>query len=375
MSGSRGVAGQHSLDVMAYKTLPPGLHKVTLIGSAHPSNPGIFSVGSLSGLSIMVDPELRVLMDALDGESQEINIQTYAPPDIDVNEGDADRPYVGLLSNTVSNPGYGLLNALTFVSGRSFQSCFENGGEGDALWGFWTDSQCQFTDQASWGVNDIYTHAERQTSMYAQAFHTLLPQQSTHIEFGASELAFGTDQASAPSGSHENDVCYTVGNTKLVTVLNDHMSDSVGGNNTFCSTYTWKCVASTSGFGNCPAENTDVTLSSTQIDVPEGHSGIFFFSAKTRIQAGEPEDSDMVVVFGIKINGQPVGSVGVQELIAPDTGSSRSLTASYLSAVSDHSTPLPPGTHTVEAFIRVQADSVSHASVPEELTLFYFDFD
>ncbi len=118
-----------------------------------------------------------------------------------------------------------------------------------------------------------------------------------------------------------------------------------------------------------------VKLASDTITIPTGHFGVLFFSAKTRILAGAPEDDDMVVKLGIKIDGVPVGSVGVQQLYTPYEASSRSLTASYLSAVGDHSSPLTAGQHTVEAYIIVETTGAKHPSVPEELTLTYFDFD
>lgn len=371
-TGTSGLSGQHSFNVMAYREVPAGSYTISLVASAHPSNDGDFRVGSLSSMSIMLDPSMKIVNSSFRGETGNIDVTTYDPPTVDINEGDADRPYVEVLSNDITNTVSSQSNVLSFVTGRAFLSC---PGEGDALWGFWADNMCQATSEASWGVNDLYSGAETQSNMYAHSIYSLSHLESLNIKFGASELAFGTDQANSPSGSHENDVCYKVGDANLLTMLNDNISGGVGGNSTFCSTYVWKCVATTIGHPGCPSANTDVTLGSQIINIPTDHSGVMFFSAKTRIQGGSEDDEDMVVSLGIKIDGVRVGSVGVQQLYTPNTASSRSLSASYLSAVGSNSAPLSPGQHTIEAYINVATTGAGHPSVPEEVVLTYFDFD
>lgn len=327
----------------------------------------------------MLDPELKIVESFLSGESVDVDVTTYNPPAVDVLEGSANRPFVEILDNDITNTVSLSANVFNFITGRAFQTCSSGGGglsgQGDAMWGFWADSSCQYTSEASWGVNDIYEGAELQAPMYAHSVYPLGYLDTLNIKFGATELAFGSDRADDPSGAHENNVCYKVGSAKLLSVLNDGLSGGLGGNDTFCSTYTWKCVGTTTGEPNCPSANTEVILASDTITIPTGHSGVLFFSAKTRIQAGAPEDDDMVVKLGIKIDGVPVGSIGVQQLYTPYEASSRSLTASYLSAVGDHSSPLTAGQHTIEAYIIVETTGAKHPSVPEELTLTYFDFD
>jgi hypothetical protein len=83
----------------------------------------------------------------------------------------------------------------------------------------------------------------------------------------------------------------------------------------------------------------------------------------------------MVVTLGIKIDGVRVGSVGVQQLYTPEIGSSRSLSASYLSTSGTNSNVLSAGQHTIEAFINLNTTGAKFPSVPEELVLTYFDFD
>jgi hypothetical protein len=371
-TGTTGLSGQHSFNVIAYREVPAGTYTVSLIASAHPTNTGDFRVGSLSSMSIMLDPSMKIVESSFRGETSDIDIPTYAPPAVDVNEGDPDRPFVEVLSNDITNTVSASSNVLSFVSGRAFLSC---SGQGDALWGLWADNVCQDTNQASWGVNDLYSGAETQSNMYAHSIYSLSHLDSLNIKFGASELAFGTDQAGSPSGSHENDVCYKAADANLFTILNNSISGGIGGNTTSCSTYTFKCVGTTIGQAGCPNANADVTLASKVITIPANHSGVLFFSAKTRIQAGSAEDDDMVVTLGIKIDGVRVGSVGVQQLYTPEIGSSRSLSASYLSTSGTNSNVLSAGQHTIEAFINLNTTGAKFPSVPEELVLTYFDFD
>ncbi len=375
-TGTTGLSGQHSFNLMAYRVLPIGTYTIALIASAHPSNSGDFLVGSGTALSIMIDPTLKILTDSLTSDSNNIQVTTYNPPLIDINEGDADRPFIELLANTIPNNNSGIANVLSYVGGRAYQSCTGSGGslggQGDALWGFWVNNTCPTTSEASWGANDLYQGAELQTSMYAHSLRSISPQESLNIKFGASELAFGSNVGITP---FENDICYKVANTKLISILNNGISGGAGGNNAFCSTYGFECVASTLGLPGCPNANTDVTIASKTITIPNNHSGILFFSAKGRIQAGSPEDSDMVVSLGIKIDGSPVGTVGVQQLYVPEAGSTRTLTASYLSAVGSNSSPLSAGNHTIEVYVHVNAVSAKFPSFPNELNLTYFDFD
>lgn len=72
----------------------------------------------------------------------------------------------------------------------------------------------------------------------------------------------------------------------------------------------------------------------------------------------------------IKINGERVGSLGVQELgNSPNTVSTRTLSASYLSAASG---ALAPGCHTVETVGLAQGD-FRHLMMDADLPLLWFD--
>lgn len=102
---------------------------------------------------------------------------------------------------------------------------------------------------------------------------------------------------------------------------------------------------------------------------PPSHNGVVMFSAKTRIQA-DPADIGGTVYLYIRINGQRVGSLAVQELgNTPNTVSTRTLSSSYLSAAPGS---LAAGCHTVEAVGVAQGD-FRHLMMDADLPLVWFD--
>ena len=368
-SAKTNASVQHSFNVLAYAVLQPGTHTINLRAGSHPSRPGRFSVGSYSGMSVIINPSQQTLVSSLSGESAQINVTTYAPPGVNIVEGSANRPLVSVLSNSVTNNTAATVGVATLISGRAFQSCT---GNGDALWGISQDNVCQWTDSASWAVNDIDPGAETQAPMYAHAFHAVGPGKTSNIAFKASELAFGSDQAGSASGAHENAVCYKAGSAKIISIVGSAVAGGAGGNSTFCSTYTWKCVASTTGAPGCPTQASDVTLASKTVNIPSGHNGVFEFSAKTRTQL-DNADGFSTAILGLKIDGVQQGTLGIQQIRAGFGQASRTLTASYLSASGPNSAPLAPGPHLVEVYINVQGAQIKNASVPQELALVYFD--
>jgi hypothetical protein len=140
----------------------------------------------------------------------------------------------------------------------------------------------------------------------------------------------------------------------------------------FCSTYTWRCVASTIGTAGCPAAGTDVVLASAWVQIPAGHDGIVLFNARSRIQA-DNSDSQATVVLGIRVDGQPVAAIGMQQLAAGAAQASRTLSASYLSAPDAPGGALAVGLHLVEVTINVTGTTLAHPSVPMDLALTWFD--
>ena len=366
----------HGFNVLADAWLEAGQHTVDLVASAHPSRPGRFRIGAGSGLSVLVQPLSRLQTEALPGVSANINVTTFAPAQgIDVNEGDADRPLLPLLTQTLRNPGSRTLDVVTLASGRGFHACDSgiDNGRGDALLGLRADGVCPSTHSASWSVNDIDPDAEMQAPLMLHGVQRLLPGQQRMLALVGSELAFGSDQAGSPSGPHENGVCWGLGSARMLSASGGGVVGAASsGAPQFCATYTWRCVASTIGALGCPPAGSDVVIASTMVQIPAGHDGIVLFNARTRIQAGN-SDSQATAVLGIRVNGQSVGAIGIQQLAAGAAQASRTLSASYLSAPGTPSGALAVGTHLIEVTVNVSGASLVHPSVPMDLALTWFD--
>ncbi len=366
----------HGFNVIADAWLEAGPHTVDLLASAHPSRPGRFRVGSGSGLSLLVQPLSQLQTSALPGASANINLTTYAPTQgIDINEGDADRPLQPLLVQTLRNPGSRLLDVVTLAGGRGFHACNSgvDDGRGDALLGLQADGVCQSTHTASWSVNDIDPDAEMQAPLMLHGVQRLLPGQQRTLTLVGSELAFGSDQIGSPSGPHENGVCWGLGSARMLSASGGGVTGAASsGPERLCSTYTWRCVATTINAPDCPAAGTDVVIASAQVQIPPGHDGIVLFNARTRIQAGN-SDSQTTALLGIRVDGQPMAAFGMQQLAAGAAQASRTLSASYLSAPDSPAGTLAVGSHLVEVTINLSGTNLAHPSVPTDLALTWFD--
>ncbi len=362
----------HAFNVLADATLGAGVHVIELVASAHPTRPGRFRIGAGSGLSLLVQPHSQILSSALSGPSENFQVTTYAPEqNIDIREGAPDRPLLPVLTQSLRNQGSRTLDVITLASGRAFHACDSgiDGGHGDALLGLRADGICQSTHSASWSVNDIDPNAELQAPVMLHGVHRLLPGQQRSLTLVASELAFGSDFP----GAHENGVCWGLGSARMLSASGGGVFGSaVSGPAQACSTYTWRCVASTIGAPLCPPPSTTVVLASAQVYIPPGHDGIVLFNARTRIQ-GDNADTLTSALLGIRVNGEPVAAIGMQQLAAGAAAASRTLSASYLSAVNAPGGTLGLGLHVVEVTIEVSGSSLRHVSVPNELALTWFD--
>ncbi|MCB1606024.1 MAG: hypothetical protein KDI71_03465 [Xanthomonadales bacterium] len=366
----------HAFNVLASTELAAGQHTVDLVASAHPSRPGRFAVGANSGLSLLVQPLSNLSIASLPGETAAINLTTYDPTNgIDVNEGDLDRPFVPILNNLISNQSGRSIWAISLASGRGFNACNSgiDDGFGDALLGIFSGGLCQSTHNAAWSVNDLDPDAELQAAMMLHSAHSLVSGEQRNLTLIGSELAFGSDQAGSPSGAHENGVCWGLGSARMITA---HAGSVAGaapfGPEQLCSTYTWRCVATTIGQPGCPPAGTNVTLTSAQIVIPTGHDGIVQFNARTRIQA-DNADGFATFILGLRIDGVEVGAHGVQQLAVGAGQASRTLSASYLSAPGSATSALGTGLHTVEVYLRAEGTLLNFPSAPQDLALTWFD--
>lgn len=368
-----GAAVQHSFDAIAYRQLGAGTHTIQLVARNHPARgSGRFRVGADSALSVMVDPAPHVLVSKLGADSQNIDLATNQPPGIVIREGDP-RPMVTLGRNRpwVSSP----TPVASLYSGRAYVACntaYPNNtpgstnSEGDAAWGLQlSNSSCVENSQSSWSVNDLWRGAEKHANLYGHGYHTVTG--GTSIEFNAGELVFNDSV-----NNFENAVCYRVGaNSQMISLYGMGISGSAPVDFTGCRTYRFRCIGTSMGSSGCPTVGQEVVLATKTIHIPSGHNGVVFFSAKTRIQ-GDPSDAGGNTFLYLKIDGVQRGSFGVQQLVHPQGASSRTLTASYLSADGPQSARLAPGNHTVQVVAKAQG-SFRHVSVTKDLPLVYFD--
>jgi len=136
----------------------------------------------------------------------------------------------------------------------------------------------------------------------------------------------------------------------------------------YCRKDYWACAQTSNGTQNCPATGNSYTVGETTINIPNGHNGIVFFKAATRLQGNE-NDAGGDVILWINIDGEDVGVVGVQQLKYPHCVSSRTIVASYLSAGDKK---LTPGPHVVKVLCRATG-SYGALAVAKDLPLVYFD--
>ncbi|MCS3801000.1 hypothetical protein [Niastella sp. OAS944] len=343
-------AVQHSFDCIALATLQPGTHLIELVGFNHVYTPSAsFVIGGYSGLSVMTNPAPNFLTSTLNSDSQIIDHETQAYG----NTGDI--PATTLLSNSVytDNP----TNVVTMLSGRAYCA----GGQGDALWGIYLNDQCPQSSTSNLTVNDLFNEAELGAPMYCFAMHTITGNNT--ISFKASELTWVVDMP--------NLVQYRVGqDARLITLWGMGVSGSAVLSNESCRRDNWVCSQTSTNYNppHCPATGTNYTFAETTINIPNGHNGVVFIKTATRLQ-GADADAGGDVKLWLNIDGEDVGTVGVQQLKAPNCLSSRTIVASYL-ATGDKR--LTPGAHVVRAYIKATG-SFNALAVARDLPLVYFD--
>lgn len=371
---------QHSFNVIAYQQLGAGTHTLRLTARNHPGRgTGKFIVGADTSMSVMVNPAPHVLVTKLGSDSGNIDLATNQPPGVVIKEGDP-RPMVTLGVNRPLGIASGTPVA-SLMSGRAYVACttqYQNNtpastnSEGDAAWGIYRSSSpytannqlCLGNDEASWSVNDLWRGAELQSPLYGHGYHLMNPGDELRLAVG--ELVFNDS-----INNFENAVCYRAGaGTQLISLYGMQISGSAPVDSSDCKTYVWNCVGSSIGWPGCPATGNAKVLAQKTINIPTGHNGIVFFSAKTRVQGAGTDSGN--VFLEIRVNGVRRGSVGVQQLKSPDGSSSRTLTASYLSADGPSSSRLSPGNHTIQVVAYAQG-TFDHVSATKDLPLVYFD--
>jgi hypothetical protein len=328
--------GQHSFNAVSAVYLGAGTHSVGLYGAS--VNSSVY-FGATSGLAIMVDAADHATNTPLAADTNVLSFNTAG-----VDEGMPLPDYTGrstVLSTAAGNSG----PVVALLSGRSYVY----GAYGDAMWGIFLNNAEPNIDSMTWSINDLYTGAETQAPMYSQALFLNAPTNSS-VQLVASESPYYQ-----PRDPTTNQVKYKVGaGSRLVTLsggmevygkaLDPAFSYGSAGE---ARRFAYKCVGTTNGYlPSCPPSGAEVVVGEGQVCIPPGHNGVAMFTAKTRVQADTNDIGGSAYLF-IRIDGQQVGSLGIQQLgPKPNTVSTRTLTAGYLAAGPN---ALSPGCHTVKA--------------------------
>lgn len=323
---------QHSYNTIGAVTVSAGTHTFAL--RAWSMNGVAFKVGSGSNLCVMANPAANVQVATLAADSQLFNFTTNG-----INDG-TPVPHTPILSLNVNNTS-GPIIALG--AARAF------GNDGDAMMRIYKNGASLSNAEAMWSVNDIWKGAELQAPLYTHAFINATGQHT--ISLDATEF---------PWEGREDTVQYRMGGGSKLICLYGGMTvaGSVPVSTSYDSRWEWT---------NILANNTFEVASAT-INIPQGHNGVVMFTTKTRIQC-DGSDAGGTVSLWITIDGNAVGSAGVQQIASPDGASQRSLCASYLAA---GSSALSAGNHTVKVYARADG-SFKHPCIVKDLPLLWFD--
>lgn len=138
--------------------------------------------------------------------------------------------------------------------------------------------------------------------------------------------------------------------------------------NTDCNREEWGCFGSNIDYPNCPKIGGIREAAVTTVTIPKGHNGIVLFMSKIRLQP-DREDKGGVAKMWINIDGKDVGTIGTQGFNFPNGESSRTISASYLSAGIDK---LTEGSHIIRLFLKAEGE-FKHISYSLDLPLIYLD--
>lgn len=333
---------QHSFDAVGATRVEPGTHRVALV--ADPTA-GPFSLGSASNLAAMMRPSGTVKQVTLPADSGPFDFQTAGL------QAGTPAPTRPLLATDVG-PG----DAVVVGSGDAYRTAHA----GDAMLGLSLDGRSLGNASALWSVQDLCECAELRGPLFTHAF--LAGLSGPHrISLDASEF---------PWMSGEDPADYTVASGTTMLTLQGPMQVRGSAPTSHAADDWWDYVGvgTAEGWPGVPPVGTDVPLASAAFDVPASHDGVVMFLAKTRVQ-GDPADPGGTVTLHLALDGRPVGSVGVQQLAAPDGASQRTVAASYLASGDG---ALPPGRHTVVVYGRADG-TFKHLAMVKDLNLIWFD--
>jgi hypothetical protein len=347
---------RHSFNAIGAARLPKGTHDVELV--AVPIA-GAFTVSRSSNLGIHVHPAKQVSVARLPRQAGPFNFATSGL------EGRADQlPHVTLASLVA--------DTRTPTVALAAGSARRAGENGDAMFGIYLDGRHPGNRLSLWSVNDLCFCAELQAPLYA---HAVLRGGSRRSRVSVEATEYPWDQPGVPTKLEDTAVYVVRPSATLVAlggdmhVVGNASSDRPATRGLAQTAWNWSCAVRGVNTGpHCPEVGTNLEIASETFEVPEQHSGVVMFAAKTRLQAGR-HDVGGTVKLWLTIDGKRRGSLGVQELAAPDTIGQRTISASYLAAGKHR---LRPGKHRVKVYARVDG-SFDGVALSRDLPLIWFD--
>ncbi len=343
-------ARPHSFNVVGAARLGSGSHTISLVGVA---SSGAFTVGADSNLIVMTRPASTLLVQSLPSDTGPYDFTTAG-----ITPG-TPAPHTPLLSSSFDAGGAAVIG---LASGRARYA----GGYGDAMLGIYLDGANAGNDKSLWTVNDVWTGAELEAPLYTHAFFPDLTGPHT-VSLDATEIPWG-----GPPNPAEDSVIYDVGSASSLIALFGGMTvhGSAWTSPAVDNWWDFVCVGSSQAWPGCPPAGTPRLLAGAAVDVPQGHNGVVMILAKSRFQ-GDASDVGGTATLYLTIDGNRVGSVGVQECGYPNCVSQRTMSASYLAAGPN---ALPVGSHRVEVWGQIgSGDSFIHLATVRDLPLVWFD--
>jgi hypothetical protein len=346
---------EHSYEAVGAQHLSAGSHGIALVATPLRAQ---FNVGAGANLSVMVHPASSVTSAAFAGKTDPINFDTINLP------LGQPAPMDTLVTANVTVPGdlAGTGPLIALASGGAFRA----GHDGDAMFGIFLDGADPGLDQQLWTVNDVCSCAETNAPLYTHAFLRNLAAGAHAVTLAVGEFPWNQ----FPTMPRENPAIFAAGDDATLVTLGGGLTvaGSYFTNHDRNQYFDYFPIGTSEGWMNTPNVGTDVKLADSSFDVPAGHTGVVMFMTKTRVQ-GDASDPGGTVKLWLELDGQRVGSLGLQQLAMPFSVSQRTLSASYLAA---GSRALKPGPHTIRAFARVDGQFI-HLVVPRDLPLIWFD--
>jgi len=344
----------HSFNNIAARYVQPGTHVAKLVAT---TTGGGVSIGASTNLSVMVSPATTVLDSMSGSDVGPINFNTYssAVGNNDRSPNPDPHQYLPVTSTTVpvsSNQPLVLL-----ASGTHYQA----GHDGDSAIGFWLDGAQSTSVNSTWSFNDLCSCAELKAPFFLHGLYPSLSPGNHQATLGGAEF-YWSDQGM------DNPVIYKISAASHLIALSGNIQTSgvlyspVGFPN-----------ATTSMLNSIPVTPTaPQTMASGTINVPSTSSGVVYMTAKARIFGGS--GASETVSLRIVVDGNYVGSVGVQTCSFQNSSgcvSGRTLTASYLATGANK---LSVGTHTVQVIGSVQSpDSSRKLYLTDDAPFIWFD--